>query len=77
MTEKKDYRILVTEIRQKSMTVRAATEQEAQRRAEDAWKNAEVILGTEDFQGVEFHILGEADGTEGDKHVCRIEEKDV
>ena len=77
MTEKKDYRVLVTEIRQKPMTVKAASEQEAQRRAEDAWKNAEFTLHTEDFQGVEFHILGESDGAEEDKHVGRIAEKDV
>ena len=77
MTEKKDYSVLVTEIRQKAMTVRAASEHEAQRRAEDAWKNSEIILAAEDFQGVEFHVLGETDGAEGDKHVCRIEEKDV
>ena len=77
MTEKKDFRVLVTEIRQKAVNIKASSEQEAQRRAEDAWKNAEYLMDAESFQGVEFHVLGEQDGTEADKHVERVDEKDA
>ena len=77
MAESKDYRVLATEIRQKTLVVRASSEQEAQRRAEDAWKNSEFVLSEENFQGVEFHVLGETEGCEDDKHIGRIEEKDV
>ena len=76
-SEKKEYKVLITETLQKAVIVEAASESEAHRRAEDAWKNAEYILDADSFQGVEFHVLGEADGEEADKHVGRIEAKDV
>ena len=69
--------MLITETHQKTVIVEATSESEAHRRAEDAWKNAEYILDEESFQGVEFHVLGESDGEEADKHVGRIEAKDV
>ncbi len=75
--DKKEYRVLITETHQKTVIVEATSESEAHRRAEDAWKNAEYILDEESFQGVEFHVLGESDGEEADKHVGRIEAKDV
>lgn len=77
MNEKKEYRVLITETLQKTVIVRAESESEAHCRAEDAWKNAECILCAEDFQGVEFHVLEEAESTESDKGVRRVEEKDV
>ena len=77
MTEKKEYRVLITETLQKTVVVQAASEQEARRRAEDAWKNAEFILDADAFQGVEFYVLGENEGGDADKHVGRIDEKDV
>ena len=76
-SDKKEYKVLVTETLQKTVVVEAGSEAEAHRRAEDAWKNAEYILDADSFQGVEFHVLGEADGDEADKHVRRIEAKDV
>ena len=76
-SDKKGYRVLITETHQKTVIVEATSESEAHRRAEDAWKNAEYLLDEENFQGVEFHVLGESDGEEADKHVGRIEAKDV
>lgn len=75
MTEKKQYKVLITETLQKTVLVEAASEQEAHRRASDAWKNAEYILDAETFQGVEFHVIGEADGDAGEKQIERIERK--
>lgn len=72
---KKQYKVLITETLQKTVLVEAASEQEAHKRASDAWKNAEYILDTESFQGVEFHVIGEADGDSGDKDLSRIESK--
>ena len=72
---KKTYKVLITETLQKTVLVEAETEQEAHRRVSDAWKNAEYTLGADDFQGVEFHVLGEADGNLGDKDLGRIESK--
>ena len=73
MTEKKQYKVLITETLQKTVLVEAASEQEAHRRASDAWKNAEYILDAETFQGVEFHVIGEADGDVSEKRIERIE----
>lgn len=77
MNEKKEYRVVITETLQKVVIVKAETEQEAHRRAEDAWKNAEITLCAEDFQGAEFHVLKPLEGSEADKGVRRLEEKDV
>ena len=73
MTEKKRYKVLITETLQKAVIVEASSEQEAHQRAIDAWKNAEYLLGADDFQGVEFHVSGEAGGDDGDKSLERID----
>ena len=70
---KKQYKVLITETLQKTVLVEAASEQEAHKRASDAWKNAEYILDAETFQGVEFHVIGEADGDADEKRIERIE----
>ena len=75
MTEKKRYKVLITETLQKTVIVEAASEQEAHQRAIDAWKNSEYLLGADDFQGVEFHVFGEANDDDGDKSLERIERK--
>lgn len=76
-TTGKAYRMLVTETHQKTVVVRAGSEQEARQRAEDAWKNTEFILGPQSFQGVEFYILGESDDIgSGDRDGIGIAAKD-
>jgi len=72
---KKMYKVLITETLQKTVLVEAGSEQEAHRRVSDAWKNSEYILGADSFQGVEFHVTGEADGDDGEKDIERIESK--
>ena len=71
----KEYKVLITDTLQKAVIVEAASEQEAHRRVSDAWKNAEYILDADSFQGVEFHVIGEADGDPEDKDIDRIESK--
>ena len=71
----KEYKVLITETLQKNVILEAATEEEAHKRASDAWKNAEYLLDAECFQGVEFHVLGEADGDAGEKRIERVERK--
>ena len=71
----KEYKVLITETLQKTVIVEAGSEAEAHTRISDAWKNAEYILNEDNFQGVEFHVLGEADGDAGDKDLDRIERK--
>ena len=72
---KKTYKVLITETLQKTVLVEAETEQEAHRRVSDAWKNSEYILDADSFQGVEFHVTGEADGDSGEKDLDRVESK--
>ena len=71
----KEYKVLITETLQKTVIVEAESEAEAHTRVSDAWKNAEYILDSDNFQGVEFHVLGEADGDDGEKNLDRIERK--
>ena len=71
----KEYKVLITETLQKTVIVEAGSEAEAHTRVSDAWKNAEYILDSDNFQGVEFHVLGEADGDDGEKNLDRIERK--
>ena len=71
----KEYKVLITETLQKTVIVEAGSEAEAHTRVSDAWKNAEYILDADNFQGVEFHVLGEADGDASEKDLDRIERK--
>ena len=66
----KEYKVLITETLQKTVIVEAESEAEAHTRVSDAWKNAEYILDSDNFQGVEFHVLGEADGDAGEKDLA-------
>ena len=77
MEEKKRYRVAVTELLRRIVVVEAGSEHEALRRAEDAWKNGEILLGDRDFEGTEYFVLGESQGGEADKDLERIEPKDV
>ena len=77
MSEKKDYRVLITETHQKTIVITARSEREARRRAEDAWKNSEYMLGDDCFQGAEFHVMGESEVSESDKGIERIDEKNA
>ena len=71
----KEYKVLITETLQMTVIVEAESEALAHTRASDAWKNAEYILDADHFQGVEFHVLGEADGDESEKDLARVERK--
>ena len=77
MAERKKYKVAVTEQLRRMVVVEAHGEQEALRRAEDAWKNGEILLGDRDFEGTEYFVLGESEGDEADKDLERIESKDV
>lgn len=59
--EMKDYRVAVTETRRRVVTVAASSEQEAHDRVMDAWRNSEISLGEDDFEGVEAYVLAEGD----------------
>ncbi|MBQ3654090.1 MAG: DpnD/PcfM family protein [Synergistaceae bacterium] len=59
------YRVAVTEIYRKVVSVEAPTEKEAHRRAWDAWNNTEILLDFEDFEGAEMHVIGEGNNGKG------------
>jgi len=72
---KKTYKVMITETLQKTVFVDAATEQEAHQRVSDAWKNSEYNLDADSFQGVEFHVVGEADEDDSMKGATVVETK--
>ncbi|GEM_PF-2297938 len=58
----KIYKVTITETLKKGVSVRAENKQEAEQRALDAWRNTEIILEPEDFDGVT--VIAEDDGSE-------------
>lgn len=76
MKERKTYRVAVTELLRKIVVVEAADEAEAHQRVSDAWQNGEYLLDGKDFDGAEFHVLGESDGTE-DKRLEHVDGKNA
>ena len=75
-SDKKQYRVAVTELLRKVVVVEAANEAEAHQRVSDAWQNGEYMLDGKDFDGAEFHVLGESDGTE-DKRLEHVDSKNA
>ena len=75
-SDKKQYRVAVTELLRKVVVVEAANEAEAHQRVSDAWQNGEYMLDGKDFDGAEFHVLGESDGTE-DKRLEHVDGKNA
>ena len=55
----KIYKVAVTEIYRKVVSVEAKNEQEAHQRAWDAWNNTEIILDMNDFEAAEMHVMDE------------------
>ena len=56
----KIYKVSVTEVYRKVVSVKALNEQDAQDRVLDAWKNTELILDMDnDFDGVEVYAIDE------------------
>ena len=72
----KKYRVAVTEIYRKVVSVEALTERNAHQRAWDAWNNTEIILDIDDFDGAEMHVLGEESETCGEKLPAGIIKKE-
>ena len=50
----KEFEVSITETLQKTVTVEAASREEAERMAEDMWRDEDIVLDAEDFTGVEF-----------------------
>ena len=67
------YKVAITETRRRVVSVDADSPQAAHRRVADAWQNCEVTLDDNDFDGVEFHVNGEIESSNG---LFKIERKD-
>ena len=63
----KIYRVAVTEIYRKVVSVEALNEREAHQRAWDAWNNTEIILDMDNFEGAEMHVMGDGREVCGEK----------
>lgn len=75
MADKKEYRVVVTEVLRKIVVVKAKDEKEAHQRVCDAWQNGEFLLDSGDFEGAEFHVLDESEET-GEKNLAHVEGMD-
>ena len=76
MTEKKMFKVAVTELLRKVVIVEARDEAEAHQRVSDAWQNGEYLLDGRNFDGAEFHVLGESDGEE-EKDITHVDGKEA
>ena len=76
MTERKMYKVAVTELLRKVVVVEAKDETEAHQRASDAWQNGEFLLDGRDFDGAEFHVLGESEDLE-EKRLEHVDGKET
>lgn len=59
MSEKKNYSIEITETLQRTVTVQARDKAEAVEIATALWENSSIILGAEDFTGVDVKPIDE------------------
>ena len=64
MPELKEYKVAVTEVYRKTVTVRGTGERDAHQRAWDGWLNGEIILTEDDFEGSEFYVMPSPDDGE-------------
>lgn len=51
-----EFQVVITEVLQKTVTVSAASKEEAERIAETGWKNADYLLDADDFKEVLFSV---------------------
>ena len=65
MEEKRYFEVTVTELMQRNVIVEARSPEEAHQRASDAWSNGEIVLTGKDFEGAEFHVIGETTALSG------------
>lgn len=65
--ETKRYRVAIVETLRRVVTVEAEDENDAHQRISDAWHNADYILTADDFDGAEFHVLDEAENSDGEE----------
>lgn len=62
----KIYKVAVTEIYRKVVSVKAINERDARQRTRDAWMNTEIILDMNDFEGAEMHVLDDGKEIDGE-----------
>lgn len=55
----KEYDVKITETLEKTVTVQAASQAEAEEKVEEAWNNSEYILDSENFVGAKFKTESE------------------
>ena len=55
----KEFDVTITETLERTVTVKAASQEEAEQKVEDAYNNSEHILDAEDFTGVQFATQSE------------------
>ena len=68
----KEYDIKITETLEKTVTVEAASREEAEEQVRQAYYNSEYILDSENFTGVEFGTEAEREIVQEQKHLMDV-----
>ena len=68
----KEYDIKITETLEKTVTVEAASREEAEEQVRQAYYNSEYILDSENFTGVEFGTAAEREIVQEQKHLMDV-----
>ena len=68
----KEYDIKITETLEKTVTVEAASREEAEEQVRQAYYNSEYILDSENFTGVEFGTEAERELVQEQKHLMDV-----
>lgn len=55
----KQYDVTITETLQRTVSVEAGSQLEAEQAVEDAWNHQDYVLGAEDFVGADFKMVAE------------------
>ena len=83
----KKFEVEITETLQRTVTVEAASQEEAERMVDRGWSNGDYVLTDEDYVGVDFKTVGEQELSEKkmldvllvkpNEHECEYDENEV
>lgn len=68
----KEYDIKITETLEKTVTVEAASHEEAEEKVRQAYYDSEYILDSENFTGVEFSVQSECEVVQEQKELMNV-----
>ena len=68
----KKFEVEITETLQRTVTVEAASQEEAERMVDRGWRDGDYVLTDEDYVGVDFKTTGEHELSENAKPIKKF-----